>query len=161
MQANPPVEGGEGRKSMETNGQRAIHVPPGEGEMRWVLGELVTFKIGGEDAEGTFALAEDVVPPQGGPPPHRITHADETFYVLEGELEFVVGERTLAATAGSVVYCPRGVLHGFRNVGTTPSRMVVIITPGGLEKFFKEVGDPVTDRSSPPEGPPRRSLRAS
>jgi quercetin dioxygenase-like cupin family protein len=68
-------------------------------------------------------------------------------------LEFVLGERTLSASAGSVVYCPRGVLHGFRNVGTTPSRMVVIITPGGLEKFFEEVGDPVTNPSSPPEGP--------
>ena len=74
--------------------------------------------------------------------------------MLEGELEFVVGERTLSASAGSVVYAPRGVLHGFRNVGTTHSRMAVIITPAGLEKFFEEVGEPVTDPSSPPERPP-------
>ena len=73
--------------------------------------------------------------------------------MLEGELEFVVGERTLSASAGSVVYAPRGVLHSFRNVGTGHSRMAVIITPAGLEKFFEEVGEPVTDPSSPPEGP--------
>lgn len=139
---------------METNGQREIHVPPGEGEMRWVVGDLATFKIVGEDTEGAFTLGENVTPPQGGPPPHLHTREDETFYVMEGELEFVVGERTFSATAGSVVYAPRGVMHGFRNVGTTPSRMVVIITPAGLEKFFEEVGEPVTDPSSPPEEPP-------
>ena len=139
---------------METNGQRAIHVPPSEGQMLWVVGELLTFKIGGQDADGAFVLAEEVTPPQGGPPPHLHTREDETFCVLEGELEFVVGERTLSASAGSVVYAPRGVLHGLRNVGTGHSRMIVIITPAGLEKFFEEVGEPVTDPSSPPEGPP-------
>ncbi len=122
--------------------------------MRWVVGDLVIFKIGGEDTKGAFVLAEEVTPPQGGPPPHLHTREDETFYVVEGELEFMVGDRTLSATAGSVVYGPRGVPHGFRNVGTRPSRMAVIITPGGLEKFFEEVGEPVTDPSSPPEAPP-------
>jgi quercetin dioxygenase-like cupin family protein len=82
------------------------------------------------------------------------TREDETFYILEGELEFVVGERNISATAGSVVYGPRGVRHSFRNVGSTPSRMAVIITPAGLGKFFEEVGEPVTDPSSPPEGSP-------
>ena len=139
---------------METSGQRAIHVPPSEGQMLWVVGELLTFKIGGQDADGAFVLAEEVTPPQGGPPPHLHTREDETFYVLEGELEFMVGERTLSARAGSVVYAPRGVLHGFRNVGTGHSRMALIVTPAGLEKFFEEVGEPVTDPSSPPEGPP-------
>ncbi len=71
--------------------------------------------------------------------------------MLEGELEFVVGERTLSASAGSVVYAPRGVLHSFRTVGTGHSRMAVIITPAGLEKFFEEVGKPGTeDPTSPP-----------
>ena len=80
-----------------------------------------------------------MTPPQGGPPPHLHTREDETFHVLEGELEFVVGERTLSTSAGSVVYAPRGVLHGFRNVGTTHSRMAVIITPAGLESRAGEV----------------------
>src|SRR3712207_3600898 len=139
---------------MESSEQRAIHVPPSEGQMRWVVGDLLTFKIGGQDADGAFVLAEEVTPPQGGPLPHLHTREDETFYVLEGELEFMVGERTLSASAGSVVYAPRGVLHGFRNVGTGHSRMAVIITPAGLEKIFEEVGEPVKDPSSLPERPP-------
>ena len=40
---------------METSGQKAIHVPPGEGQMRWVVGDLLTFKIGGQDTDGAFA----------------------------------------------------------------------------------------------------------
>ena len=82
-------------------------------------------------------------------------HSEEQItYVLEGELEFMVGQRTLSATAGSVVYGPRNVLHAFKNVGVTPSKMVVLIMPAGLEKMFEELGEPVADPSSPPEGPP-------
>ena len=141
-------------KIMETNAQEPIHVAPGEGTMRWVVGDLVTFKITGEDTNGAFTLGEEVTPPQGGPPPHLHTHEDETFYVVEGELEFVVGESTISAGAGSVVHGPRSIPHSFRNVGSTPSRMAVIITPAGLEGFFEEAGEPVTDPSSPPKGPP-------
>ena len=134
--------------------QEPLHVAPGEGEMPWVVGDLVTFKMVGEHTSGAFTLAEEITPPQGGPPPHRHTHEDETFYVLEGELEFTGGRRTLSASAGSVVYGPRGLMHSFRNVGTEHSRMVVVITPAGLERFFEEVGEPVEDPSSPPEGAP-------
>src|ERR687894_522221 len=138
---------------MEANARAAIHVAPDEGRRLWVVGELLTLKMVGNDTDGAFALIEEITPPQGGPPPHMHTREDETFYVLEGELEFVVGERNISAAAGSVVYGPRGVLHSFRNVGSTPSRMAVIITPAGLEQFFEEVGEPVADPSSPPDGP--------
>jgi mannose-6-phosphate isomerase-like protein (cupin superfamily) len=147
------TEGSYGEDVMKSTGQQMIHVPPGEGQMRSVVGNLVTFKISGDDAAEAFTLGEEITPPEGGPPPHMHTREDETFYVLEGEQEFVVGGRTISATAGSVVYGPRGIVHSFRNVGSTPSRMAVIITPAGLERFFDEVGEPVTDPSSAPEGP--------
>jgi len=132
----------------------AKYIPPGEGELLWVVGELLTLKVVGTDTSGAFAVLEEITPPQGGPPPHMHSREDETFYVLEGELEFRVSDRTLLATAGSVIYGPRGILHTFKNVGTTPSRILVLVTPAGLEKMFEELGEPVTDPSSPPEGPP-------
>jgi quercetin dioxygenase-like cupin family protein len=132
----------------------AKYIPPGEGESLWVVGELLTLKIVGEDTSGAFAILEEITPPQGGPPPHMHSREDETFYVLEGELEFQVSERTILATAGSIIYGPRNILHTLKNVGTTPSSMLVFVTPAGLEKMFEEVGEPVTDPSSPPEGPP-------
>jgi quercetin dioxygenase-like cupin family protein len=139
---------------VEENERAAIHLAPDEGRMLWVVGELLTLKLVGSDTDGAFALIEEVTPPQGGPHPHMHTREDQTFYVLEGELEFVVGGRALLATAGSVVYGPRGIPHAFRNVGTTPSRIAVYITPAGFEGMFEEFGEPVTDPSSPPEGPP-------
>jgi mannose-6-phosphate isomerase-like protein (cupin superfamily) len=144
----------EGRKVMEANERAAIHVAPEEGKKLWVVGELITLKMIESDSDGAFALIEEITPPQGGPPPHMHTREDETFQVLEGEVKFVVGGRLLSATAGSVVYGPRGIPHAFRNVGTIPSRMSVLITPAGLERMFEEFGEPVTDLSSPPEGPP-------
>ncbi len=145
---------GKERKVMEAREGRGIHVPPGEGKMLWFVGDLVTLKIVGEDVSGAFTLVEEITQPQGGPPPHTHTREDETFYVLEGELEFMVGEQTLLASAGSVVYAPRNILHTFKNVGRTPSRMAVLITPAGLEKMVEEFGEPVKDPSSPHEGPP-------
>ncbi len=70
--------------------------------------------------------------------------------MLEGELEFMVNGRIIPAIAGSVIYIPRDNLHTFKNVGTTPSRILIIATPAGLEGFFEEAGEPVTDPSSPP-----------
>ena len=139
---------------MEANERAPIHVAPDDGKMLWVVGELITLETVASDTGGAFALIEEVTPPQGGPPPHMHTREDETFYVLEGEVEFVVEGHTLSATAGSVVYGPRGIPHTFRNVDTTPSRMAVFITPGGFEGMFEEFGEQVTNPSSPPEGPP-------
>src|SRR3954453_4257742 len=96
---------------------RVKHILPKEGKDLWVAGELVTLKVVGADTDGAFVLLEEVTPSQGGPPPHIHHQEDEVFYVLEGELEFLVGDRTILATAGSAVYGPRDILHAFKNVG--------------------------------------------
>ncbi len=61
---------------------------------------------------------------------------DESFYVLEGEFEILVGEDTISAGAGSCVHVPSGTLHTFKNVGTSSSRILGVLTPGRFEKFF-------------------------
>ncbi len=114
------------------------------------MGMLVTFKAVSEETGGEYSLYELTVPPQLGAPPHIHHREDETFCVLEGEYEFLVGERTIRAGAGSVVYGPRNVPHTFKNVGTTPARMLAFVTPAGLEEFFAEVGEEATAGSSPP-----------
>jgi quercetin dioxygenase-like cupin family protein len=90
------------------------------------------------------------VPTQGGPPPHRHSREDEAFYVLDGELDFEVDGRAIRAAAGSWVTLPRGTLHAFRNTGQSPARMLIVVNPSGLEKFFAEVGHEAAGRSSPP-----------
>ena len=96
------------------------------------------WKVTAKDTLGAYAFVESIVEPQTGPEPHRHSREDEAFYVLEGQLEFRVGERRMVAAPGSFVFAPRGKPHTFKNVGTTPARVLVILAPAGLEKFFEE-----------------------
>jgi quercetin dioxygenase-like cupin family protein len=134
---------------METK-VRAKHVAPGEGKALWVAGDLVTFKVVGEDTGGAYSLFEVESNPGGGPPPHVHRSEDEIFCVLEGEHEISIGGRTIRAGAGSVVYGPKNVAHSYKNVGATPGRILGFVAPAGLEGFFEEVGEEATDESSPP-----------
>jgi quercetin dioxygenase-like cupin family protein len=140
----------EGRKGMELNQPRALYVTEGEGKMLWVVDELMTFKASGEDTGGAYALTDSVVPQGGGPPPHIHHREDEAFWVLEGELEVMVGETTFRAGAGSFVHLPKDIPHTYENVGTGPARFLTLLVSAGLEKFFEEVGKPGSDLSSPP-----------
>jgi quercetin dioxygenase-like cupin family protein len=135
---------------MDTNEKGAVHVPPGEGKKLWVAEELMTFVISGEDTGGGYALTDSTVPPRGEAPPHIHHREDEAFWVIEGELEIMVGEDTFEASAGSFVHLPRGVIHTYKNVGAAPARFLSLMVPAGLEKFFEEVGKPGTEASSPP-----------
>lgn len=135
---------------MESSQGKATFVHPGEGKKLWVADELMTFKASGEDTGGAYSLTDSVVPPQGSSPPHIHHREEEAFWVLEGELEVLVGESRFKAGAGSFVHLPRGILHSYENVGTGPARFLTLMVPAGLEKFFEEVGKPGTDLSSPP-----------
>ena len=108
--------------------QDPVYFPPGS----------VGLKVTGNDTLGAYSFAESIAQPGSGPVPHRHSREDESFYVLDGQLEFRVGERVIVAAPGSFVFAPRGIPHTFKNVGTTPARFLVIISPAGLEKFFDE-----------------------
>lgn len=122
----------------------------GEGQAYWVVGDLYTILASGEDTGGAYALIHALVPPGSGPPPHLHRREDEAFYVLEGELAFRADGCDLVAGAGAWVTLPKGSRHTFWNSGTTTARMLIVVTPSGLEKFFAEVGREATDRSSSP-----------
>ncbi len=127
------------------------HVRSGEGTALWVFGGLVTFHALGEETGGSFTLLEENTSPQSAAFPHVHHEEDQAFYILEGDHEFVCDGETFMTKPGSYVYVPRGTVHWFTNVGMTPGRILVISTPaGGTERFFFEVGEPATDRSSPP-----------
>lgn len=70
--------------------------------------------------------------------------------MLEGELEVQVSENTFRAEAGSFIHLPKDIQHAYQNVGTGPARFLTLMVPGGLEKFFEEVGKTATDLSTPP-----------
>jgi|RhiMetdeSRZDD1v2_1073273.scaffolds.fasta_scaffold40644_3 mannose-6-phosphate isomerase-like protein (cupin superfamily) len=100
------------------------------------------WRVTGDDTLGGFSLNEGIAQPgTAGPVPHRHSREDELWYVLEGQLEFKIGERgeqIIVAGPGATVFGPRGIPHTFRAVGTTPARYLTFISPAGFEKFFAE-----------------------
>jgi quercetin dioxygenase-like cupin family protein len=122
----------------------------GEGRAYWVVGDRYTILAAGEDTGGAYALIHAEVQPGGGPPPHLHRREDEAFYVLEGDLAFQADGRNFPAAAGSWVTLPKGSLHTFKNTGPTTARMLIVVNPSGLEKFFAEVGREAAGRAEAP-----------
>ena len=133
-------------------GEAVAYVPPGEGARSlWVFGELVRYKTRGEQTGGAYSLFEIASPSGGGPPPHIQHREDESFYLLEGEYEFLVEGRIFRVGAGSLIYVPRGHLHAHKNAGEGTGRLLLSQTPGGShERFFEEIGEPAVDDSRAP-----------
>jgi quercetin dioxygenase-like cupin family protein len=128
-------------------------VPAGQGRAYWVVGGRYTFLATGDDTGGAYALFHAEVTPGGGPPPHIHRREDEAFYMLEGDLAVEVDGRPLRASAGTWLTLPRGSLHAFKNVGATNARMLILVSPAGLENYFAEVGQEATDPKAPPPPP--------
>lgn len=118
-----------------------------------VVGDRYTFLLTGAQTEGAYFVFEAFVPPGNGSPPHVHHREDEAFYVIDGEFEFTVAGQTMRVGAGESVMGQRGVPHHFTNIGTTPGRMIITVTPAGLEDFFAEIGTPLANRQQPPVPP--------
>jgi quercetin dioxygenase-like cupin family protein len=142
-------------EQQETVGEHPpFHRPGSTDVMFWGRGDGVTFLATGKDTNGAYTQVEAVVLPGGGPPPHIHQREDETWYVVEGSLEFRIGESTQVARPGDYVRGPRGTVHVFRNVGERTARALNTFVPAGIENFFMEVFQPVADRAAPPPAPP-------
>jgi quercetin dioxygenase-like cupin family protein len=128
-------------------------VAAGEGRSIWVVGDRYTIKCSGNETGGAFAVIEAIVPAGNGPPPHIHSREDEAFYVLEGELQFHADGRSFAAKSGAWVTLARGSLHYFKNTGSKPARMLIVVTPSGLENFFLEVGREAIEGEAEPVTP--------
>ncbi len=114
--------------------QGAVGVYPDGGRSIWLLGMLATFKAVSEETGGEYSLYELTVPPQLGALPHIHHRETEAYYVLDGEVEFLKGERTVRAGVGEFVFVPRGMVHGFTSVGQEPARFLGIVTPAGYTR---------------------------
>jgi quercetin dioxygenase-like cupin family protein len=124
-----------------------LHRPVETGPSYWGPGDRYTFLVTGEETGGAYFAMEAWVPPGGGPPPHVHTREDETFYVLEGEIEFLLGDEIVAAGPGDFVNVPRGTVHRFLNAGDETARMILTFTPAGMEGFFEDTLEPAPNGS--------------
>jgi quercetin dioxygenase-like cupin family protein len=116
---------------------------PGEGKAIAVVGDVYRFLATGDETDGRYAMWEAIVPPGGGPPPHVHSREEESFFILEGEITFQIGDQVQVAKPGTFANMPAGVPHSFTNESDLPARMVISVAPAGLENMFFEVGVPV------------------
>lgn len=119
---------------------------PQVGETYQVLGEQVTFKALAADTVGGYTVFELRTAPGAGSAPHLQHHEDEAFFVLEGTYSALIGEERVELGPGSYVFVPRGTVHALRNIGTSPARMLIMVTPGeNHERLLTEIGELVED----------------
>ena len=125
-----------------------------EGETCRCLDTDFTIKVTSEETGDAYVMMDIASGPGLGVPPH-MNEQDETHMVAEGTYGFVLGDQHLVLNAGDLVYVPRGVVHGFQNIGDSMGRIIFIASPGSPgESFVKELavalaGKGIADTADP------------
>lgn len=131
---------------------------PHAGRTIAVVGDVYRFLATGDETNGKYAMFEAMVPPGGGPPPHIHSREEESFYVLEGEITFRVGDEQLVATAGMFANMPFGTPHSFKNESSQPAKMIISVAPAGLEQMFFEFGVELPEGSTTALPPTKQEI---
>ena len=129
---------------MESTNNPITTITADEGPSISMVGDTYRVIVMGEQTNGAYALIDMLIPPEGGPPPHSHIVTQESFYMLDGQIEVVTKEKKYIATNGSYVNIPfNGPVHKFTNKTDKIAHMLCLLTPAGMEKMFEEVGKPV------------------
>ena len=113
--------------------------------------------LSGADTGGAYCLLEVSAAPGVSVPRHTHTREDESYYVLSGELEVVVGEKAFVLKAGDTLMAPRDIPHQLRNPGNTENHFLLIFSPSGFEEFVMATAMPAPDNAA---APTERQLQA-
>lgn len=119
----------------------------GEGTQINFRGTTMTLKAVSEQTDGAYSLIEMLHPPDVGPALHTHPRGAEAFYVLDGSYRIRSGDQVYTATSGDFVFIPKGLPHSYQS-GVEGGR-VLVMSPAGLEKYFKEVAEVLTTESIP------------
>ena len=137
---------------MEMTDREVLYVPTGEGTSLQLLGNRLEIKASSEHTGDAFAVLEyRMAARTPGPPPHFHQRTDEAFYVLEGELTFHLGDRSVEAGPGAFVLVPRGVVHTFENAARSEARFLEVAAPGAFAGYFEEVLAALPAGGGPPD----------
>ncbi|APW61946.1 cupin domain-containing protein [Paludisphaera borealis] len=128
-------------------------IASGDATVYSVVGDRYTYLVTGAQTAGGCFMFEAYVPPGNGSPPHVHHREDETFYVVEGEFEVIVDGAPIRLSRGEFLFARRDVPHNFRNVGAEPGKLIITVTPAGLEDFFAEIGTKLSSRDEAPVPP--------
>ena len=135
----------------------AVLLEPGEGRSVSLRGTTVRFKVESTDACGA-SCTEWEAKPGFDTGLHVHERLEETWYVLDGELEFRVGDEMFDATAGSCVFVPPRVQHAFANRTDAPAKFLLIMSPPGHDRYFDELAE-ILAADGPPDADAIAELR--
>jgi mannose-6-phosphate isomerase-like protein (cupin superfamily) len=135
---NPP--------SFETNPSisllaSSLLVRADEGRTLHAFGHAIVVLLDGKQTAEKFTAFLNISPPGGGPGPHYHEREDEWFYIVEGQVSFLINGTWVDMFPGDCVYSPRGSVHAFKNKTNQPIRVFMTIAPAGFERFFAEVAE--------------------
>ncbi len=136
---------------------KAVIRMPGEGKEVTLAGKPMTFLVTGDDTKHTSMF--DWTVPAGfstGLHVHRVQ--EETFYVLEGEFTWQIGDQKVRAVPGTYVFLPPGVPHNIGNASDKPARVIMTVSPPGHEHYFEELVE-LAARRDPPDADAIAELR--
>ena len=112
-----------------------------------LMGDTYTVLLSGADTDGRYCLIDMMIPPGGGPGPHRHDF-EESFTILEGEIETTFRGKKSVVRAGETINIPANAPHSFRNASQDLVRLLCICAPAGQEEFFAEIGITVASRTT-------------
>ncbi|ACU61852.1 cupin domain-containing protein [Chitinophaga pinensis] len=139
---------------MSPDKQSVQVIVPDAGKAVSMMGDSYRIVISGAATQNEFAVIDMLVPPGGGPNPHAHKDIHESFYVMEGEVEFMTENGPVLAGAGTTVLIPKGgAVHNFKNKSDKLARLWCTVVPAGLDQFFEEVGTPGTFGTFLPPAP--------
>ena len=123
------------------------------------IAHTFSFLATSKETDGEFALIHCYFRKGFMAPPHYHKLEDESFYILEGEIDFHVGDKQFRAGAGEFILLPKNIPHHFNLVSET-AKALLLITPAGFEAFFQEFGMPAQTLDLPPipEANPRQEM---
>ena len=142
-QSYPPVPADDLTRTLvvaQSDSAKSVHIG--------LVGDTYTLTVSGEDTGGRFSMMEQLAAKDSGPGPHKHTWSDETFYMFDGEIRFLIGEDIKTARTGDFLMIPRNTRHAFRVMSDT-ARYLNGYTPASLEAALVEFATPATARVLP------------
>jgi quercetin dioxygenase-like cupin family protein len=115
----------------------SLLVRANEGRPLRAFGHAIVVLLDGKQTGGKFTTFLNISPPGGEPGPHYHEREDEWFYIIEGQVSFLMNGTWTDLFPGDCVYSPRGSVHGFKNNTDRPIRVFINIAPAGFEHFFR------------------------
>ncbi len=112
----------------------------GQGESFWLLGDFYAIKTTSKQTGGAYSITEIESFPGNGPPPHIHHKEDECIYIVEGAFTAILGDRVFDVADGDFIRIPKGTMHTYKNVGAIPGKILVILSPGGFERMWAQLG---------------------